>query len=82
MENEIQLGTVVFVDELGKLCVHFKCEFCEKEIYKPIIYIRDPNVQLLGLKENLVLNLYHECRSGSLYFTQVMFKSKEDRSAD
>jgi hypothetical protein len=75
--DEIQQGNVVYVKELGKDCVHFICEYCEKEIYKPVVYIRDPNVILLGLKNNLVLNLHHECRSGLLSFTEVMFKCKE-----
>jgi hypothetical protein len=71
MVNEIQQGNVVFVEELGKECVHFICEHCEKEIYKPVVYIRDPRVALLG-RIPVILHIHHQCCS-RLNFTDVKF---------
>jgi hypothetical protein len=81
MESEIQTGTIIFVEELGKTCVHFICEYCGKEIYKPVMYVRDPKVQFLGLVDDLVLNLNHCCKSNMAFnFTKVKFNKQNGHS--
>lgn len=76
MQEEIQEGSLVYEDELGKWCVSFKCCYCEKEIHKPIQYIRDENRKYLGYRDQELI-LLHECGSGLILRTKVLVKKEE-----
>lgn len=72
IEQELQQGKVEFVSELGKDCIVFICDHCGKTIYKPKLYVRDPNSLIIGIRD-VEINCLHECE-GLVHSTRVMFK--------